>query len=145
MSDLYQGTRLLICVMFFDITRKRLSRSFLLSQSVKGHHQNLSLTQREVSKDRCDSPGNDRRELSLECFKNTQSVLLCNIASFVFTYFCSFRLCWDNMILVNVKLDASKYNRIVFQCYTVQWSSRFLMAQLKRSWQHWQPCIERHF
>ena len=35
--------------------------------------------------------------------------------------------------------------RIIFQCYMLQWSSRFLMAQLKQSWQHWQPCIEWHF
>ena len=41
------------------------------------------------------------------------------------------------MMLVKVKLDISDYKRIIFQSSRLQWSSLFLMAQLKQCWQHW--------
>ena len=44
-----------------------------------------------------------------------------------------------------MKLNVSKCKRIVFQCYMLQWTGHFLMAQLKQSWQHYQPCVEWHF
>ena len=38
------------------------------------------------------------------------------------------------MILVNVKLDVSG-QEIIFQCCKLHWSSSFVIAQLKPSWQ----------
>ena len=44
------------------------------------------------------------------------------------------------MMLVNMKSDTGR-NRITFQGCRLHWSSSFLMAQLKRSWQNWHSCI----
>ena len=66
------------------------------------------------------------------------------IAKFEFPYFCSFLLSLQHMILVNMKVDISACNRIKFQgckLCKLHWSSSFLMAQLKWSWQYWHFCI----
>ena len=39
------------------------------------------------------------------------------------------------------KLEISGYNRIIFQGCRLHWSSSFLMAELKRSWQYGHSCI----
>ena len=46
-----------------------------------------------------------------------------------------------DVILLNMKLYISGCNRIVFQANILHWSCSFLMAQLKRSYQHWRSCI----
>ena len=38
---------------------------------------------------------------------------------------------------VNMKLNIGGFNRITFQVCKCHWSSSFLMAQLKWSWQYW--------
>ena len=50
-----------------------------------------------------------------------------------------------DVILLNMKLDISGCNRITFQAYILYWSCSFLMAQLKRSYQHWRSCIVESF
>ena len=63
------------------------------------------------------------------------------IANYVFPHICSFHLYLHHMLLVNMTLDISWYNRVTFQGCTLQWSSSFLMEQLKQSWQYWHSCI----
>ena len=40
------------------------------------------------------------------------------------------------LMLVNIKLDISRCNRITLKGCILHWSSSFLVAQLKRSWQY---------
>ena len=56
---------------------------------------------------------------------------------------CNFLLYLHQLMFVNAKLDIRGHNRITFQCRRLHWSSLFLMAQLKRSWQYWHSCIVR--
>ena len=65
--------------------------------------------------------------------------------NFVFPYICSFKLYLHYMMLENVKLDISGNSRIKFEGCRLNWPSPFLMAQLKRSWQHWLSCIVESF
>ena len=53
------------------------------------------------------------------------------IANFVSRYICSFLLCLQHMMLVNVKLDINGCNRITFQDCRCHWFSYFLLAKLK--------------
>ena len=64
-----------------------------------------------------------------------------SIANFVILYIFSFILYLQHIMLVNVKLDVSRYKRIIFQGHRLHWSSSFLMAQLKWSWQYQHSCI----
>ena len=51
------------------------------------------------------------------------------IANFVLKYICSFLHVLDHIMLVNVKLDVSGYNRFIFRVCRLHWSCSFLMAQ----------------
>ena len=62
------------------------------------------------------------------------------IANFVLPYICSFLPYLQHMMLVNMQLDISGYNRITFQGCRLHWYSSFLMAQ-NGSWQYWHSCI----
>ena len=64
------------------------------------------------------------------------------IANFVFPYICSFYLYLHQLMLFNVKLDKSGKNSIKFQGCRLHWSSSFLMAQIKQSWQYWHVCYK---
>ena len=52
-----------------------------------------------------------------------------------------FLLYFWNILLVNMKINIRGFNRITFQGCRLHWSSSFLMAKLKRSWQDWYSCI----
>ena len=56
------------------------------------------------------------------------------IANFVFLYISSSLLYLHHIMLVNVRLDVSGYNGIIFQGCRLYYSSSFLMVQLERSW-----------
>ena len=58
------------------------------------------------------------------------------IANSVFPYICSFLLYLYCMVLVNVKLDVSRNERITFQGCRLYWSRYLSMTQLKCSWQY---------
>ena len=47
----------------------------------------------------------------------------------------------QHMMLVNMKINISGFNRIIFQGCRLHWFSSFLMAKLKRCWQYWHSCI----
>ena len=64
-----------------------------------------------------------------------------NIANFVFQYFCSFLLYLQCKMLVNMKWDFSRCNKITFNGCRLHWPSSFLMAQVKRNWQYWNSCV----
>ena len=64
-----------------------------------------------------------------------------NNANFMCPYVWHFFCIGTPMMLVYVKLDVSGYERIIFKGCRLHWSSSFLMAQLKQSWQHWHSCI----
>ena len=59
------------------------------------------------------------------------------MVNFVFQNIRGFLLYLHNMLLVNVKLDVSGCKRISFLGRRSHWSSSFLKAQLKQSWQYW--------
>ena len=63
------------------------------------------------------------------------------IASFAFSFICSFLPYFHCMILVNVKLDIGGYKTNKLQGYRLHWSSLFLMVHLKWSWQCWHSCV----
>ena len=63
------------------------------------------------------------------------------IVNFVLPYIGSSLLYWAFMILVNVKLYISGYERIVFQDCTLYWHCYFPIAQLKQSWKCWHSSI----
>ena len=81
------------------------------------------------------------------CLTNTFGVFTTNkignigIVSNVLAYIYSFRLYLQHMMLVNMKLDISRCNRIIFQGSSLHWSSFFLMACFKQSWQYCHYCI----
>ena len=59
------------------------------------------------------------------------------ITNIVFPCIYSFRLCLHEMMVVNVKLDISEYNRIIFQgcrLFLVGWTHVYF-------WGHWNPCF----
>ena len=59
---------------------------------------------------------------------------LWNILTFIFPYICNLLLHLHHMMLVNVKIDVSGYEKITIQGYRLHWFSSFLMAQWKQSW-----------
>ena len=63
------------------------------------------------------------------------------ITNFVFQYIWSFLHYLHNMTLVNVKLNVSGYNRIIFQNCNLHWSHSFLMVRQKWSCHYWHSCI----
>ena len=85
-------------------------------------------------------------------FFNTEHCYMCTWSSFSRThkignipiYTCSIFPCLYHIILLNVKLDISGYERIKFQGHMLHRSSSFLMLQLKWSWQYWHSCIEEN-
>ena len=64
----------------------------------------------------------------------------CINSNYVTIYTGSFLLYLQHIILVNMKLDNSGCNRITFQG-PIHWSSSFLTAQLKQSWQYYHSYI----
>ena len=54
-----------------------------------------------------------------------------NIAICVFPHICSFLLNSNHIVLVNAKLYATRYRRIIFQARKFWWPIKFQMAQLK--------------
>ena len=72
--------------------------------------------------------------------KYTKLVILAVLPTLYF-HICSFLLYFEQMMLVNAKLDTSGYNRIIFQSSRLHWSSSCLMGQMKWSWQYWHSCI----
>ena len=70
--------------------------------------------------------------------KHTKLAIQCIviIANSVFPYICSFLLYLYCMVLVNVKLDVSRNERITFQGCRLYWSRYLSMAQLNCSWQY---------
>ena len=68
-----------------------------------------------------------------------------NIANFVSLHICSLLRYLHHMILINVKLNVTGYQRIPFQGCRFHESSSFLMAQLKWSWQYWAIFVENSF
>ena len=62
-------------------------------------------------------------------------------ANLVFPYIWSFLLYLQHIMLVNNKLCINGCNRITFQGCRLYWSSSYLMAQLKWSWQYCYFCI----
>ena len=56
-------------------------------------------------------------------------------ANFVLPYICKFLLYLCHKILVNVKLDVSGYQSIIFQGCRLYLSSSLLMAQFTQNWQ----------
>ena len=51
----------------------------------------------------------------------------------------------QHLMLVNLKSDISKCNRITFQCCGLHWTRSVLMAPLKQSWQYWHSCVMDSF
>ena len=77
-------------------------------------------------------------------FSQTQKIDI--IANFVSTYICSFLFYFQQMVLVNMKLDISRCNSITFQgCGLHLPELSFLMAKLKHSWQYWHSCTVEEF
>ena len=66
------------------------------------------------------------------------------IANFVFPYVCSFLLYLHQLILINWKLEIKEHMRITFHSCMLYWTSWFLMAELKQSWQCCHSCIREH-
>ena len=63
------------------------------------------------------------------------------IANFVVPDSWSFLFYLQHMMLVNMKLDISRSNRITFQGSWLHWSIYFLIVQPKWSWQYWHSYI----
>ena len=66
------------------------------------------------------------------------------IANFVFPYVCSFLLYLHQLLLINWKLEIKEHMRIIFQGCMLYWTSWFLIAELKQSWQCCHSCIREH-
>ena len=57
-----------------------------------------------------------------------------------FPYMCNFLHYFKHIIFVNVKLDATRYKRVIFQGCRLHWSGSSLKTQLKQSLQKWHLC-----
>ena len=80
---------------------------------------------------------------SFGVFTNTQNWQYwhyCQLCIHIHLQFTSLFVPYD-LSIDYVNLDASGYKRVIFQGCILHWSSSFLMAQLKQSWQYWHSCI----
>ena len=67
------------------------------------------------------------------------------IANFIFPYVYNFLPFFHYMMLVNVKFNVSGIKGTIFQGYILHWSSSFLIAQIRLSWQYWHSSIAESF
>ena len=65
------------------------------------------------------------------------------IANLVFPYFLDFLLYFQCKLIVNMKLDISRWNRITFKSYRLHWPRSFLTAQIRQIRHYWHSCVVR--
>ena len=65
------------------------------------------------------------------------------IANLVFPYLLDFPLYFHCKLIVNMKLDISRCNRITFKSYRLHRPRSFLMVQIRQNWHYWHYCVVR--